>query len=272
MTIPSLTLMIYIITSGVFISHLFIRNSIVIRISRALFLACVSLHLISIILLGKHIHQLPLASIPQAINMMVFFASVIFIPIVFRGSTFVLGVFFIPAAAFALSLVLPFTGSSPGPVFNPYQPWYPLHTLSVVIGEALFGVAAITSVAYLIHERIIKNGDIHSRGSNLPALSILDTLLYSALTLGFIAITIGMIVGALWAAALRLDLYNIAPKAVTGAVTWIIFAVCIHQRFAIGWRGRRTAIITLIGFSCMVFLLIGIRFLFPGAHGTGLLP
>ena len=270
MTIPSLTLIIYIITSGVFISYLFIKSSIVIHISRVLFPACVGLHLISIILLGKHIHQLPLASIPQ--TMMIFFASVIFIPLVFRGSTFVLGVFFIPAATFALSLVLPFTGFSPGPIFNPYHPWYPVHTLSVVIGEALFGVAAITSIVYLIHERIIKKGDIHSRTSNLPALSTLDKLLYSALTLGFIAITIGMIVGALWATTMGLDMHRIAPKAITGAITWLVFAISLHQRFAIGWRGRRTAIITLIGFSCMVFLLIGVRWLFPWAHGTGLLP
>jgi ABC-type transport system involved in cytochrome c biogenesis permease subunit len=271
MNIVELYLDIYLITSLVCIAQLFVRNQVIISTTKTMFLACVVFHLISIILLGVQSHQLPLISLPQAINMMVFFASLIVIPLVLRQATYILGVFFIPVATFTIAFTLPFAGVNSGTVFHSYQYWYPIHTLSVIAGEALLGVAAIVSIVYLLHERLIRKGKIHRLGSILPPLRILDKVLYNALTFGFIAITIGMIAGALWATSLNLALAHIAPKVIAGAITWLIFAISIHQRFAIGWRGRRTAIITLIGFSCIIVLLIVICCLFPGSHGTGLL-
>jgi ABC-type transport system involved in cytochrome c biogenesis permease subunit len=100
---------------------------------------------------------------------------------------------------------------------------------------------------------------------------MLDSILYISLCLGFTAITTGMILGGLWASAMGLRFSHIAPKVLAGGLTWLVFALSLHQRLAIGWKGRRTAIITLIGFVLMVMLFIVINLAFPYSHGIRLI-
>jgi ABC-type transport system involved in cytochrome c biogenesis permease subunit len=89
---------------------------------------------------------------------------------------------------------------------------------------------------------------------------------------GFVAISAGMIFGALWASSMGISLSHLATKASAGAITWFVFAFCLHQRFAIGWRGKRTALITILGFILMILLFILLNLLYPEAHGIGLVP
>lgn len=264
-------LILYCIASIGFILYLFVRRAAVLNTARLLFILCITAHLVFIISLGIRTHHLPITSPAQAISMMVFLASVIFMSLTWEKNTMVLGAFFLPIATFAMGIIAPSVGQDTGIFVDSARYWYPLHTLSVTGGEALFVVAFIASVVYLIHEHIIRKGTIHTAVSILPPLAILDKILYSCLSIGFVAITVGMILGALWASSLDLTFVSIAPKAMAGTLTWLVFALGVHQRFAIGWRGRRTAIITVIGFMLMIILFIAINLIFPHAHGIGLI-
>jgi ABC-type uncharacterized transport system permease subunit len=215
--------------------------------------------------------ELPVTSPAQAINMVTLFSSLAFVPIAMKKNTAVLTAFFLPVATFMLCSIAPLIQPGQSISLGSHQFWYALHTLSVILGEALFVVATISSAVYLIHERIIRKGSIHTAISALPPLSLLDTILYASLSTGFIAISIGMILGGLWASVLGVSFSHIAPKALAGAFMWFIYALGIHQRFAIGWKGRRTAVITLIGFIVMILLFIGINIIFPDAHGIRLM-
>jgi ABC-type transport system involved in cytochrome c biogenesis permease subunit len=270
--LASVVFILYFLASIGFILYLFTRNTTVLNTARGFFILCTAAHLGFIISLGIRMQHLPISSPAQAMNMMVLFASAVFMSLIWKKATTVLMAFFLPVATFAIGLVAPWVGNEPGIFIESSRYWYGLHTLSVISGEALFVVAFITSVVYLIHERIIRKGRIHTAVSGLPPLAILDRILYSCLSLGFVAISIGMILGALWASSLDVSFISIAPKASAGAIMWFAFALGVHQRFAIGWRGSRTAIITVIGFSLMIIGFIGVNLAFPNAHGIGLIP
>ena len=268
----SVVLILYLLASIGFILYLFTRNTLLLNAARGFFILCTAAHLGFIISLWVRIQHLPISSPAQAMNMVVFFASVVFMSLIWKKTTAVLMAFFLPVATFAIGLIAPSVGQDPGIFVESSRYWYGLHTLSVIGGEALFVVAFITSIVYLIHERNIRKGLIHAAAGGFPPLAILDKILYSCLALGFVAISIGMILGALWASSLDVPFESIAPKASAGAIMWFVFALGVHQRFAIGWRGSRTAIITVIGFSLMIIGFIGVNLAFPNAHGIGLLP
>ncbi|MBN2298066.1 MAG: cytochrome c biogenesis protein CcsA [Deltaproteobacteria bacterium] len=265
-------LILYFMTCIGFIGYLFTRNRQIVIAARILFILSVTAHLVFTIALSVKIHHLPVSSPPQAVNMMVLLASVVFTFLIWKKLTTVLAAFFLPVATFSLGFIAPSVGHNPGLFVESSKYWYPLHTLSVITGEAFFIVAFITSVVYLIHERVIKRGAIHNIASSLPPLAVLDRILYTCLSSGFIAITIGMMLGALWASSLDLEYAHIAPKILSGILTWFVFAFSVHQRFAIGWRGRRTAVITVIGFLVMIIGFISINLAYPHAHGIGLIP
>ncbi|HQJ09787.1 MAG TPA: cytochrome c biogenesis protein CcsA [Deltaproteobacteria bacterium] len=260
----------YILAGAAFITYLFWRKPSVILAARALFAASIASHLLFIISLAWQGDHLPLLSPVQAANMMIFLSSLVFVVFAFRKATAVLGAFFLPAASFCLGLIAPSLQADQGAPLAAARIWYPLHTLTVIGGEALFAVAFVASVVYLLHDSVIRKGRIHSTASHLPPLKILDRILSACLSFGFVAITAGMIFGTLWASSLSVSFAHLTTKASAGAVTWLVFAFSLHQRFAIGWAGRRTAIITIIGFILMILLFVTLNVLFPDAHGIGL--
>jgi ABC-type transport system involved in cytochrome c biogenesis permease subunit len=270
MTISSV-LILYGISGIGFITYLFLRKESLRIPLNILFGITILCHMAYTVSLWRFQGELPVTSPAQAINMVTLFSSLVFVPIALKKNSAILTAFFLPVATFMLSSIASLIQPGQAISLGSHQFWYTLHTLSVTLGEALFVVATISSAVYLIHERIIRKGSIHTALSALPPLSLLDSILYVSLSAGFIAISIGMIMGGLWASVLGISFSNIAPKVLAGALMWFIYALGLHQRFAIGWKGRRTAVITLIGFIIMVLLFIGINSMFPNAHGIRLM-
>ncbi len=266
----SMVLSLYTLTGLGFIAYLFSRKKGILVPLRLLYVACIAVHTLFVITLWHASGRLPVATPSQGLNTLVLFSSVAFTPFVMKRRTSVLAAFFLPVATCVLAFIAPSLQRTPEALMGPYRYFYPLHTLSVIAGEAFFVVAAIVSVVYIIHERNIRKGSIHTSASALPPLTMLDSILYLSLSLGFIAITIGMILGGLWASSAGLRFSHIAPKVIAGGLTWAVFALSLHQRLAIGWKGSRTAIITLIGFVLMVMFFIVINLAFPGSHGIRL--
>ncbi len=269
--IPKILILFYVLTSISFITYLFWRKKRILIASRILFGISMGLHLLLLFRLSFQMTGLPMLYPVQAANMMVFFSSLVFLFFTFKRSTAVLGAFFLPIASFVMGLILPYLQADSTYSLTTPQIWYPLHTLTVIGGEALFAVAFVVSIVYLVHDSIIRKGDIHSPASSLPPLKMLDRILSLSMGAGFVAITAGMIFGALWASSAGITYSHLATKASAGSLNWFVFAFSLHQRFAIGWAGKRTAIITILGFVLMILLFIILNFLFPHAHGIGLL-
>lgn len=261
----------YALTSVIFVVYIFVRSHWLSIVARALYICMVAIHLIFMILLVSETGTFPLASPGEFMNMMILVASLVMLFFVFSPSTFVLAAFYLPVATFVLNLGLCARGLHTDAALHAYKYLFPLHTVSVTLGEAFFVIAAIISMVYLVHEGIIRRGDIYSPVAYLPPLAVLDRMLYLFLSLGFIALTIGMIFGGYWIADLDISMVSIAPRIASGAVMWFVFGLSLHQRIAIGWKGRRIAIITLAGCIVMAALFIGSYMFFPQAHGTGLL-
>ncbi|MBP1720445.1 MAG: cytochrome c biosis protein, partial [Deltaproteobacteria bacterium] len=49
-------------------------------------------------------------------------------------------------------------------------------------------------------------------------------------------------------------------------ITWFVYAVFLHARFTREWRGKRTAILSLIGFGAVVFTYLGVNYVLSGLH------
>lgn len=267
----SIVLILYILTGLGFIAYLFSKIKAILFPLRFLYGVCIAVHSLFILTLWQASGRLPIATPSQGLNALILFSSLVFMPFVMKRRTTVLAAFFLPVASCVLAFIAPSLQAVPDALMSSYRYFHPLHTISVITGEAFFVMAAVVSVVYLIHERNIRNGSIHTTISALPPLTVLDSILYSSLSYGFIAITMGMILGGLWASSAGLKFGHIAPKVITGAITWLVFALSLHQRFAIGWKGRRTAIITLIGFALMALFFVLVNLAFPYSHGIRLI-
>jgi len=147
--------------------------------------------------------------------------------------------------------------------------WLPVHVTLALLGIAIFFVAGCISILYLMEVKRLKNKRSSGLFRNLPPLETLDSLNYRALLWGFPLLTLGMVTGALWGRELWGQLWSRGlSREILALVTWLLYALILEARMVAGWRGRRTARLTLVG---LVFLaasyLLG-HLVFPGTPGA----
>ena len=146
--------------------------------------------------------------------------------------------------------------------------WLAAHIVTIFLGNAAFALACGLGMLYLLQENTIKNKTRGFFFSRLPSLDLLDTTGYASIVVGFSMITIGLITGVVYAKAIWGRFWSWDPKEVWSAVTWLFYAALLHERLTDGWRGRRAAIMAIIGFCVILFTFFGVNFLLQGHHGT----
>jgi cytochrome c-type biogenesis protein CcsB len=144
--------------------------------------------------------------------------------------------------------------------------WLPIHVTFAFVGDAIFAIAFCAGVIYLIQERLVKSKRAVGFSQRLPSLAVLDEINYRALTIGFPLLTIGIITGAVWAEYAWGSYWSWDPKETWSLITWLLYAALLHQRLRVGWRGKKAAIMAIVGFGAVLFTFLGVNLLLEGLH------
>jgi cytochrome c-type biogenesis protein CcsB len=150
------------------------------------------------------------------------------------------------------------------PVLQGY--WLPIHTGFAFIGDAIFLVGCLVSILYLLAERDIKRKKLHTIFGSFPSLETLDGINYRCMSYGFPFLTIGIITGSIWAQSAWGSSWSWDPKETWSLITWIVYAILIHNRLTMGWRGRKTAYLMILGFISVVVTFLGVNLFIGGLH------
>lgn len=178
-----------------------------------------------------------------------------------------LGAFVIPFAFFSIA----YASFSPN-VNARIQPLIPALQSNWLISHVItcfFGYAALTIACGLGFMYLIKGLEKGERPGLffrlLPDREIVDELTYHSVVIGFIFLTLGIITGSVWAYSAWGSYWSWDPKETWSLITWLIYAAMLHSRFVHGWRGKRMAIMSIIGFASVLFTYFGVNYL-PGLH------
>ena len=178
----------------------------------------------------------------------------------------VLGAFLTPIAVVLMlfAYALPKEIIPLAPILKSF--WHPFHVIFAFLGNAIFALAFCCGVMYLVQEHQLKSKRIGAITQRLPSLKVLDDLNYQSLTYGFPLLTLGIITGAIWAEYAWGRYWNWDPKETWSLITWLLYAALLHQRLTVGWRGRKAAIMAILGFGAVLFTFLGVNLLLPGLH------
>jgi cytochrome c-type biogenesis protein CcsB len=208
----------------------------------------------------------PITNLHEALS---FFALTLvgaFIAFERRYKVFILGSFVTP-----LALVLMIVSSLFPSAITPLNPslmsrWLAVHTVLAFLGYAAFALAFGAGIMYLIQEHFLKSRKLGAMYQKLPSLEILDEINYRCLTFGFPLLTFAIISGAIWAETAWGTYWSWDPKETWSLITWFVYAALLHGRLTTGWRGKRAAILAIIGFCILLFTFLGVNLLMPGLH------
>ncbi|PLX98221.1 MAG: c-type cytochrome biogenesis protein CcsB [Desulfuromonas sp.] len=210
--------------------------------------------------------QTPVANLHEALSFFAWTVVGIYFLFDFRYRLAILGAFVGPLAVVLMIIgsAVPKAVTAPNPMLDSW--WFPIHVSLAFLGYAVFSLAAIAGVIYLLQERVLKSKKISSLYHRLPSLEVLDTINYRCLTFGFPLMTMGIISGAVWANQAWGGYWRWDPKETWALITWFLYAALLHGRLTIGWRGRRAALFAIIGFACLVFSLLAVNLLMSAEH------
>ena len=128
--------------------------------------------------------------------------------------------------------------------------WLVVHILLVLAGYAALLMTAVASVAYLLQERRLKTKQAGSILERLPPLATLDNLISGSLGLGFAFITLGVVIGILWAFVESGTSWIGDARINLSLFTWALLLVMMFLRSSAGWRGRKAAMLALAVLTC----------------------
>ncbi len=180
----------------------------------------------------------------------------------------ILGVFITPLAFLSMVMAInsPFGTQIPNlpPALQSY--WMAIHVPVMFTSYAAFTNAFGVGLAYLLQEHQLKSRNPGSVMFRLPALDELDHLIYRIIWVAFPLLTLGVLLGARWAYDAWGRYWGWDPKETWAFITWLTFLIYLHMRLVVGWRGRKSAYLSLVGFGIVMMTYIGVNYLSP-LHG-----
>jgi len=208
----------------------------------------------------------PLSSLSESLSAFAWITVLIYLFLEFRYKNKVIGSFVLPVVLFALivATALPRRIGELGPTLK--STWVYTHASLILLGNAAFALASCSGLMYLLQERQLKSKKPGAFSHRLPSLELLDRLSYRFLSIGFPLLTVGLIIGTIWAGYAWGSYWHWDPKQTWSLITWVIYAVLLHARFSLRWGGRKAAILSIVGFFCVLFGFLGVYLFIFGRH------
>jgi ABC-type uncharacterized transport system permease subunit len=228
----------------------------------------VALHGGYLILLTITWGQFPAATVAQAFSILAFAVALIYGVLEHWGGDRASGFWMLSqAAAFqTLAVVLRSPVAPHHEVFE--SPLFAIHVFFALLGYASFAVAAGYGFLFLRLYRELKRGRFTVFYGKLPALEVLERMLVGGLMVGFLALSGGLISGAIWLSQRRPEGWMSDPTILVTLATWTLYGTSLLLRRLGHWQGRQTAIASLAGLVIILGSLVLVQLLLSSFHGT----
>ena len=160
-------------------------------------------------------------------------------------------------------------------VFGQTQPhayvdetWSWVHRITAYGGAAAFAVACAAGLMYLIVNRRLRSKQyvLAAPSQSFGSLERLEHLTLMAVGLGFALLTIGAVTGLVRIGRSPSgettlgERWYLNPKVLLACGVWLVYAVVLHSPINPSFRGRKAAVLSVVGFVLMVGTLVAVQF------------
>jgi ABC-type transport system involved in cytochrome c biogenesis permease subunit len=270
----AIPLVLYAAAAIVYAVHFAKRQPTVGRMATTLLLLAVLSHTFVIGMQTMEVRHVPFASRSHAISTFVWLLALSYIYLELTTDERAMGVFILPIAV-GLQMIPAF---SPGvenadPVLD--SPWFWVHLLSLMFAYATFALAGMLGLTYMLQFKEIKKKHLGYFYARLPSLHVLDAMNSRAVVVGWLFLTIGVVVGVIWTAQARalapgnsnLQMMSLNdPKILFALLTWAVYSFEVFARSTMGWTGRRAAWLSAVGFIIVLLNFLPVSYFVTTSH------
>jgi ABC-type transport system involved in cytochrome c biogenesis permease subunit len=269
-----LPLSLYAVAVVVYAIHFAKRQVSVGRAATTLLLLGVLAHTFVIGMQTMEVRHVPFSNTSTAVSSFVWLLALSYLYLEVTTDERAMGVFIVPILV----------GLQTIPAFNPGidirdpvldSPWFWVHVTSLLFAYATFALAAMLGLTYVLQFKEIKKKHLGYFYERLPSLHVLDAMNSRAVAVGWLFLTIGVVVGVVWAAqALALSPNNSNlramslqdPKIFIAVLTWAVYSFAMFARKTLGWSGRRAAWLSAVGFVIVLLNFLPVSYFVTTSH------
>jgi ABC-type transport system involved in cytochrome c biogenesis permease subunit len=267
-------LVIYAAAMVAYAWHFTERNPMVGRTATTLLIFAALAHTFVIGMLTMDVGHVPVAGATSAISTFVWLLALAYLYIELTTEERAMGVFILPllVGLQAIPAIRPGVEDL-APVLQ--SPLFGVHVSSLLFAYASFALACVIGVTYVLLFKEIKAKHLGFFYARLPSLQVLDRMNHIAIVVGWVFLTIGLIVGTIWAAQAqggyagdpRVQAMSLKdPKIIGAIVCWLVYSFELFAARRIGWGGRRAAYLSAVGFAIVLLNFVPISYFFTQSH------
>ena len=223
-------------------------------------------------LMGSDIGHIPVSNLYEVFILFSIITALIYLYYEGRYKTRALGGFVLLVISASVAFLLWYSFDRQAHEIQPLIPalqsyWMKIHVPANFVGYGAFSIAAMVGVAYLI--QAARKSATGVTPEQIPALQVLDDIMYKSIALGFAFFTIATVLGAMWAAEAWGGYWSWDPKETWALIVWLNYAAWLHLRLTKGWRGTVMAWWAVIGLFVTLFAFVGVNMFLTGLHSYG---
>ncbi|GAB4289075.1 MAG: cytochrome c biogenesis protein CcsA [Ignavibacteriaceae bacterium] len=140
------------------------------------------------------------------------------------------------------------------------------HVFSALLGYAGITISAVYGFLYLMLYKDIKHNKFGLIFNRLPSLEVLESLSYHAAVIGFVLLTVAIIIGIIWLPQAFPDFSYTDPKLIGTFLVWMLYGIGITNKITGRWRGRKLIILSITGFLIAILSTMLTNFLARSFH------
>ena len=149
--------------------------------------------------------------------------------------------------------------------------WLVIHILVAVLAVGFltlsFGLSVLQLMKTRYEGRIAAGEQSGLRFlRSFPDVIRLEDLAYRMAIIGFVFWSFTLIAGSIWAERAWSRYWGWDTKEVWTFVIWVLYAGFIHARATRGWRGTRSAWLSIIAYAAVIFNFTIVNVFFKGLH------
>lgn len=141
-----------------------------------------------------------------------------------------------------------------------------VHIACSLLSYAAFLVAFVAGILFLIQERQLKRKTMGALFHRLPSLGALDRLNFQAIGFGFALLSAGLLFGFVEVRVALGQWWVADPKTYFAVVVWLSYLGLWLMRLRSTLRGRRVALLSILGFSLVLLTLLETSTIAQSAH------
>jgi ABC-type transport system involved in cytochrome c biogenesis permease subunit len=267
-------LILYAISMAAYLVHFARRQPAVGRTATTLLVAAILSHTFVVGMQTMDAGHVPVTNASSAISTFVWLLALSYLYLEMTTDERAMGAFILPmlTALQVIPAVVPGVEDR-APVLQ--GPLFGIHVSSLLFAYASFALACVIGVTYVLLFKEIKAKHLGFFYARLPSLQVLDTMNQRAIVFGWIFLTVGMVVGAIWANQARgyaavdprvqaMSLQD--PKIAVAVVCWAIYSFEAFAARRLGWGGRKAAYLSAVGFAIVLLNFVPISYFLPNSH------